>query len=307
MRTLLTILEHLQYKSKNVWGVGLSGYKFFQSKNKKKYLGENKVLVVFVSKKKPAIQLQSSEVLPQSFYYNGEELVVDVFEATPPKIDCFKCDIFCSTRSKYDPIQPGVSLAAINSTACTFTIGAKREGKPVGLTNAHCTSLLKTGKKDEILGELIVQPASFDGGTKEDAVGQVVDLTDISKHVLYTDTAVFTLNRAYNPQMACSKISILDKYKDPVSTMTVYKSGRTTGCNMAKIIATNACINVQYGDQIKTFCDIFITTPFSKPGDSGSPVVEKNGTWLGQLFAGSSSITAVIKARNIIREFNLSL
>lgn len=306
MVDLLSLLELMSNKSKNVWGVGLSDFKFFQSKNKKKYIGKNKVLLIFVSEKKPSISLYSSEILPQELYIDGEKLVVDIYAAAPPKIDCLVCQPFCSTRGRYDPLQAGISLASINSTACTFTLGLKKDGKPVGLTNSHCTSALTALDKNKVIGEEIVQPSPFDGGKKDDIVGEVIDLTDISKSVLNTDTAIFTLKREYQPQLACSKIKLQPGWKEPVSMMEVYKSGRTTGCNSAKIIATSACVNVQFGSSVKTFCDTIITTPFSAPGDSGSPIVSKDGFWIAQLFAGSSAVTVGIKAKNIIHEFGLS-
>ena len=223
-----------------------------------------------------------------------------------PKIDCLVCQPFCSTRGRYDPIQPGVSLASIKSTACTFTLELKKDGKPVGLTNAHCTSIVQSLDKNKVIGEEVVQPAPFDGGTSNDIVGQVIDITDISKNVLTTDTAVFTLNRSYKPQLACSKITLQPGIREAQSMLEVYKAGRTTGCNSARIIATSACVNVQYGKDTKTFCDTIVTTPFSMPGDSGSPIVTKDGLWVAQLFAGSSAVTVGIKARNIINEFGLS-
>jgi S1-C subfamily serine protease len=45
--------------------------------------------------------------------------------------------------------------------------------------------------------------------------------------------------------------------------------------------------------------------PFSRPGDSGSAIVDMQGRLIGLLFAGSDEVTFAIPIRRILRRFKL--
>jgi PKD repeat protein len=81
---------------------------------------------------------------------------------------------------------------------------------------------------------------------------------------------------------------------------TVRKSGRTTGVTTGEVVSTNAGVTVWYGDRSAWFDDqIMVSQPFSDSGDSGS-AADKDGAFVGLLFAGSEKHSIVCKAEHII-------
>ena len=73
--------------------------------------------------------------------------------------------------------------------------------------------------------------------------------------------------------------------------VTVRKSGRTTGLTEGRITAIGATVRVVYGDQAATFREQLVAGPMSRPGDSGSLLVDAANRAVGLLFAGSDRST----------------
>ncbi len=74
--------------------------------------------------------------------------------------------------------------------------------------------------------------------------------------------------------------------------MRLLKSGRSSGTTSGSVKAVHAEVTVGMGDgRDAVFTDQVVCTPFSKPGDSGSLVLNEEGAAVGLLFAGSDRAT----------------
>ena len=71
----------------------------------------------------------------------------------------------------------------------------------------------------------------------------------------------------------------------------VQKVGRTTEYTTGNIIATNSIVTVNYGITNYLFKDQIVTNGMAQGGDSGSLLFDMNNNIIGQLFAGSDTIT----------------
>ena len=74
--------------------------------------------------------------------------------------------------------------------------------------------------------------------------------------------------------------------------LKVRKSGRSSGVTTGEVTVLDATITVGYGERTARFAGQIVTTPMSRPGDSGSVLVEAGGSRaVGLLFAGSDQVT----------------
>jgi hypothetical protein len=90
----------------------------------------------------------------------------------------------------------------------------------------------------------------------------------------------------------------------------VRKSGCTTGVTTGEVIHTNVSVVVGYGDESAYFVDQIAVTQdnwsFAAPGDSGS-AVDKDGEFVGLVFAGSQDCVVISKARHIIDALGIAV
>jgi hypothetical protein len=84
--------------------------------------------------------------------------------------------------------------------------------------------------------------------------------------------------------------------------MVVRKSGRTTGLSHGEILYIGSTVIVGFSDgRSAVFEDQFVTTAMSKPGDSGSLVLNEENQAVGLLFAGSNRATICNRIQNVLR------
>ncbi|MFP3879850.1 MAG: CFI-box-CTERM domain-containing protein [Dehalococcoidia bacterium] len=88
------------------------------------------------------------------------------------------------------------------------------------------------------------------------------------------------------------------------------KSGIATGVTTGEVTHTNASLWVEYGDRAAYFVDQILVEQedwsFAAPDDSGS-AVDKNGKFVGLVFAGSGAVVAINKAEHIIEELGIAV
>lgn len=89
----------------------------------------------------------------------------------------------------------------------------------------------------------------------------------------------------------------------------VQKTGRTTEYTVGKVQSVNWIGSVNYDRGVASFGDCILVEAqgFSAGGDSGSPVFDMNGNYIGALFAGSSTHTIICKVSNIEIESGMFL
>ena len=289
--------------------------------------GSGPVITVYVEHKVAKRTLPSSQILPD--YIDGVE--VNVIEVGKIKA--------LQRTSKIRPVPAGVSVGHPQITAGTLGLWLKLNGKIVGLSNNHVLA----NQNDASIGDLIIQPGTYDGGNIGDSIGALLDFEPIkfdayscnvglntvkllnfiarilgrtsrfiyrSEPDNYMDAALFT------PYQDIPNLSIVDyNYYptqidvDPPLGTNIVKSGRTTGTTRGKLIGKNATIRVQYGaGKIATFVDQFIGDNESDGGDSGSSLIaEDDNSLIGLLYAGSESITIYNPIKYILNKWILTL
>ena len=99
---------------------------------------------------------------------------------------------------------------------------------------------------------------------------------------------------------------------DPSLGLLVRKSGRTTGLTEGVVRVVNFDVfNVQYDQGFVRVDDVVviegIAGPFSKPGDSGSAIVDPRGRVIALLFAGSEVVTFAIPIGRVLQRFKVRI
>lgn len=247
-----------------------------------------------------------------------------------------------TTRLKYRPLQAGISATHYQSTACTLN-GLWRErstGKLLIASNNHCFGRENNAK----LGDAILQPSPYDGGIyPDDKVGEFYKCIEIkfgefkcrirnffhrfyrkmkSQELFFNrvDIAFASLGCNKPCQNICDPIKtkcaakiygigFLTGKRLPDLNQKVQKVGRTTGKTIGVVVSTNWTGTVRYSRGTATFIDCILVSGknFSLGGDSGSPVLDMDGNYVGALFAGSGDHSIICKYTNIENESGCEL
>jgi hypothetical protein len=259
----------------------------------------------------------------------------------PDKIDGFKVEVIVvgkikalsllqleytynqsvSRTAKVRPIVGGISLGVpeeVYGGKMAGTLGLVVQG-PGGyhyiLSNAHVIAM---NSKAQFLplGTAVIQPGSYDGGSVSDKVGELYKYINIvfgPKGKNYADAAIAKIT--INDYLVSEVLGSDNQNTYTISDMaevsvgdTVRKSGRTTGVTTNTVIDTNATVKVWYTQsKWAIFYDqILVSQPFVDSGDSGSPV-DKDGAFVGLVFAGSSNVAVVCKAKYIINGLGINI
>ena len=172
------------------------------------------------------------------------------------------------------------------------------------------------------LGDTVIQPGTFDGGTSPaDDFGTLFAWEplkfDGSDNIM--DAAI-----ALTTTANLGKATPSDGYGTPKSmtipatiNQKVKKYGRTTGETKGQVYLINATINVGYSSGVARFVNQIIIIPgtFSAGGDSGSLIVDDSKgrnkgdsrKSVGLLFAGSPSITVANPIVPVLSRFGVTI
>jgi hypothetical protein len=233
-------------------------------------------------------------------------------------------DISADRTAAVRPLVGGISVSALAGTEWIYagTLGMVTYDDKI-LSNAHVIAMnpdnnawLPTDGT-----QLIVQPGTLDGGTSANQVGEMEDYIPIvfysnpyipNPTYNYADAAVATLDPGAEG-LSGWQFGETGDYQVSGTTAvaeedTVRKSGRTTGVTEGIVTYTNAAGWVQYDDHLWAYFydQIVVSQPFSGSGDSGS-VVDKDGSFVGLVFAGGDTQSIVCKASYIIAGLNISV
>jgi hypothetical protein len=224
------------------------------------------------------------------------------------------------------PIVGGISIGVpedVYGGKMAGTLGLvvqDREGNYYILSNAHVIAM---NSKAQFLpsGTAVIQPGSYDGGNiNNNKVGELYKYINIvfgPKGRNYADAAIAKIT--INDYLVGEVLDYDNQKTYTISGTTnvnegdtVRKSGRTTGVTTGTVIDTDATVKVWYTrSKWAIFYDQILVNqsasqPFVESGDSGSPV-DKDGAFVGLVFAGSSSVAVVCKAEHIIDELGISI
>ncbi|WP_298937443.1 trypsin-like serine protease [uncultured Ruegeria sp.] len=162
-------------------------------------------------------------------------------------------------------------------------------GKQFIITNWHV--LVGNGATR---GDRVLHPGVLDGGTNPG--GWLANLTwsRISDRV---DLAIAELRRPYSRYGKLGQTScfggISGSNYAPAVGSAAKKCGRTSGNTSGTVRSTNATVRVGYPSGTRTFRNQILLTDMSRPGDSGSLVLDNGNKVIGLLFAGNSQDTTI--------------
>ena len=213
------------------------------------------------------------------------------------------------------PVPIGVSTGHTNITAGTIGCSVQVGCHKYALSNNHVFA----DEGAAVLGDDILQPGPYDGGTAPaDVIGTLYDFEPIvfsteasnimDAALIATDSSTVgaaTLGNGYG----LPRTSPIDA----VPGMDVMKYGRTTGFTSGTVDSVDALVNVGYDSGTARFIGQIIIRPgkFSSGGDSGSLIVVDGGADdrrpVGLLFAGSNIVTIANPIAPILLRFGASI
>ena len=282
---------------------------------------DKEAIVVLVDKKVPDHKLSSKDVVPGMM----EEYETDVLEIGDIQLLNTR-----TQRMRPACPGISIGHYKISAGTLGAVVEDKNSGQTMILSNNHVLANITNGhdKRAEI-NDPILQPGTYDGGKKDnDIIGNLERFIPVYRrgdkptcqvaiaferfvnsflHILRPDynLKLYKENRGNlvdcalakpaNKNQVSNEIMGIGEVKgvvDPEVGMKVKKSGRTSGITTGKIKLTSTTIQVRMSpSEVAIFHDQFVTEPMSKPGDSGSVVVNEDNAAVGLLFAGSDKAT----------------
>ena len=217
------------------------------------------------------------------------------------------------------PLIGGISISALAGEQYIYagTLGMVTYDNKI-LSNAHVIAMDPDDNAFLPSGTTIIQPGTLDGGTSANQVGALESYIPIifsnpgNPVYNYADAAIATLDPEVEGLSGWQFGETGDYQVSGTTTVaegdTVRKSGRTTGVTENTIYHTNALVYVDYGQGKKAYFtdQILVYQPFSDQGDSGASV-DKDGSFVGLVFAGGSGYSIVCKASYIIDGLGISV
>lgn len=232
-----------------------------------------------------------------------------------------------ANRKKHRPIVGGVSIAPIHETfvgtlGCFVSRRMDDRHQIFALSNNHViadTNRLPAGKT-------IVQPGPEMAPTMpSDAFATLSEFIPIrfssdphNREVNRFDAAIaqVTDEALFRPNTMLGIANYSPILAVPQPGMIVTKSGRTTGVTEGQVTAVGVNgVLVNYGTESNPILATFNDTieivgsgsgPFSRPGDSGSVILEKStGKPVALLFAGDGHTTTACSVAGVCRHFQV--
>lgn len=333
MDKFLKTLEDVKWRllgRKNVVGVGV-GHKVVGLQRT-----EQPAIIVFVEKKEAPENLTREHLVP----YKVNGLETDVIEIGQVRL-------LDEERTKHvRPAQPGLSIAHYKVTAGTFgaVVRDRTTGETLILSNNHIFANASDGKDGRCaVGDPILQPGEYDGGTREDQIASLLRYIPIQKgeaqatcpvangaakfanlfiHLVRPNYELKFFKRGDSPNVvdcAVARPARPDIITDEIfgigrvegtvkarPGMPVIKSGRTTGITKGVVTAVGATLQVKLDDNNSAyFSDQVISDMKSQGGDSGSLVLTEGNKAVGLLFAGSDKVTVFNHIQTVLDKLNV--
>jgi hypothetical protein len=248
-------------------------------------------------------------------------------DVVPSEIDGYPTDVIEVGKiikhgftQRIRPIKPGYSCGQADITA--GTIGGfflDRDGDLVILSNNHVLANENRAK----IGDPIYQPGpydasgdlSFKGWTEAAAnlpyFALLKKFVTLVKDGNITDSAIAVVHPAIIKAGLIDPLyPILNRGCTGIASVgvgtQVQKCGRTTGYTTGRVLALSGTFTVGYDFGPATFKDCVVTTVMSKPGDSGSVILDMGMKGVAHLFAGSSKVTISNPLTHALNEYGLS-
>jgi len=261
---------------------------------------------------------QTKQRVPHSFEgYTVRTEVTGKVETLSTQVADPITDVSEERRDDVRPLVGGISLSAyIPNLYYSGTLSMVTYDDKI-LSNGHVIAMNPETYEFIAIGTPIVQPGSGDGGTLSEKVGELeayipIDFDPDAEN--YADAAIASIDGGVEAspgeQFYEEGNYWVEGWTEVSNGDIVRKSGRTTGVTTGEVIHTNVSVMVRYGDQSAYFVDQIAVAQenwsFAEPGDSGS-AVDKDGEFVGLLFAGSESHVFISKAEHIINGLGIAV
>jgi hypothetical protein len=265
---------------------------------------------------------QAKQRVPRSFQgYKVRTEVTGKVEAFSTQVAEPLAEVSAQRKQKVRPLVGGTSLSAYVTKGAGIylyagTLGMITYNNKI-LSNAHVIAMNPETSEFLNPGTAIIQPGSGDGGRLRDKVGSLeayipIDFTPGATN--YADAAIGSVDSGVNAsageQFSEAGDYWIEGWTEVSIGDTVRKSGRTSGVTTGEVAHTNVSIVVWYGDRSAYFADQIAVAQdnwsFVAPGDSGS-AVDKDGKFVGLVFAGSENYAFICKAEHIINGLGIAV
>jgi hypothetical protein len=230
-------------------------------------------------------------------------------------------DVSEDRQGKVRPLVGGTSVSAYVTKGALIYLYAGTMGMVTYdnkiLSNDHVIAMEPGAGEFLDIGTPIIQPGSRDGGRLVNRVGELeayipIDFEPDAEN--YADAAIGSIDGSVDAspgeQFYEGGNYWIEGWTEVSEGDIVRKSGRTTGVTTGEVIHTHASVFVWYGDQLAYFVDQIVVTQenwsFAAPGDSGS-AVDKDGEFVGLIFAGSETCAVISKAEHIIEGLGIAV
>ena len=253
--------------------------------------------------------------------------VIGIFQALParatePVVPSQANQISPDRTGVVRPLVGGVSVSALAGEIYIYagTLGMVTYDDKI-LSNAHVIAMDPDDSTFLEFGTTVIQPGTLDDGTSANQVGALEnyipivfynspDISDPTPN--YADAAIAAIDPEVEG-LSGWQFSETGDYQVLGTTAvaeedSVRKSGRTTGVTESEVYITNAAVWVEYEENMYAYFvdQIVVHKPFSDEGDSGA-AVDKDGHFVGLVFAGNVDYSIVCKASYIIDELGISV
>jgi hypothetical protein len=263
---------------------------------------------------------QAEERVPRSFegYTVRTEVTGKIQTLSAPVVEPM-AEVSEERKEAVRPLVGGISSSAyIPNSQYVYagTLGMVTYDNKI-LSNAHVIAMNPQTGGFLNIGNAILQPGSLDGGESNDRVGELeayipIDFDSDAEN--YADAAIGSIDGGIEAspgeQFDEEGDYWIEGWTEVSQEDIVRKSGRTTGVTTGEVTHTNVSVVIQYGSKSAYFVDQILVEQenwsFTKPGDSGS-AVDKDGEFVGLLFAGSASFAVICKAEHIIEELGITM
>lgn len=321
---LLEKYKRVLLRKPNVIGVGL-GYK-----EKRGYRTEEPAIVVLVEKKLPSQQLSRRELIPRKM----GELETDVIAVGRIRLLNSRT---VQLRPAQPGVSIGHYLVSAGTLGAV--VRDRRTKEKLILSNNHVLANTTNGRDGRAsIGDPIYQPGVYDGGNEAAKIGTLLRFVPIErsqsevdcltgKGLLWiTNTFLKALRSHYrvailaerrqgnlvdaavarpdDPAMVSEEILEIGKVTGVAAVelgQKVWKSGRTSGVTSGKVTAVAVTVQVEVGSNEQAwFTDQVVSDLPSRPGDSGSLVVDEQHRAVGLLFAGSDKYTVFTPIQKVL-------
>jgi hypothetical protein len=265
---------------------------------------------------------QTKQRVPRSFKgYAVRTEVTGKIQALSTQVAEPLTDVSEERQGEVSPLVGGISLSAyVTKRAGIYpyagTLGMVTYDDKI-LSNAHVIAINPETGAFLATGTPIVQPGSYDGGRLDNRVGELqayipIDFARNAKN--YADAAIGSIDGSVSAspgeQFYEGGNYWVEGWTEVSKGDIVRKSGCTTGVTTGEVIHTDASVVVWYGDQPAYFVDQIAVVQenwsFAAPGDSGS-AVDKDGEFVGLVFAGSEDCAVICKAEHIIEGLGITV